>query len=65
MGDALRGRPEAELRQHAATAARIADALDHAGIGDLCIDTDGREVAQLADIVRAAAGDWPKYRPGK
>lgn len=65
MGDALRGRPEAELRQHAATAARTADALDHAGIGDLCIDTDGREVAQLADIVRAAAGDWPKYRPGK
>jgi hypothetical protein len=65
MGDALRGRPEAELRQRAATAARTADALDHTGIGDLCIDTDGREVAQLADIVRAAAGDWPKYRPGK
>ena len=64
MGDDLRGRPEAELRQHAATVTRIADALDHAGIGDLCIDTDGQEVAQLADIVRAAAGGWPNTRPG-
>jgi hypothetical protein len=50
------GRPEAELRRRAAEAALIADALDHAGIGDVCVDTDGREVAQLADLVRAAAG---------
>jgi hypothetical protein len=58
-GDELRGRPEAELRRRAAEAAQIADALDHAGIGDLCVDTDGREVAELADLVRAEAGDWP------
>jgi hypothetical protein len=58
-GDELRGRPAAELRRRAAAATRIADALDHAGIGDFCVDTDGREVAELADLVRAAAGGWP------
>ena len=63
MGDELRGLPEAELRVRATAAARIADALDHTGIGDLRIDTDGREVAELADMVRAEAGDWP-FRHG-
>ena len=64
MGDALRGRTEAQLRERAAAAARIGDALDHAGIGDLCIDTDGREVGALADIVCAEAGGWPFLRGG-
>jgi adenylylsulfate kinase-like enzyme len=59
-GDELRGRPEPELHRRATEAARIAAALDHAGIGDLCVDTDGREVAELADLVRAKAGDWPR-----
>ncbi|MFB9450037.1 hypothetical protein Dvina_33980 [Dactylosporangium vinaceum] len=59
MGDELRGRPEARLRAHADRAARIAGELDAAGVGDLCVDTDGRSVAQLADLVRAAAGGWP------
>ena len=59
MGDSLRGRTEAQLREPIAAAIRIADALDHAGIGDLCVDTDGRDVAALADIVRAEAGGWP------
>jgi hypothetical protein len=58
-GDELRGRPAAELRRRAAETAQIADALDHAGIGDLCVDTDGRQVAELADLVRAEAGSWP------
>jgi adenylylsulfate kinase-like enzyme len=59
MGDELRGRPATELRRRAAQAAQIADALDHAGIGNLWVDTDGREVADLADLVRAEAGGWP------
>jgi adenylylsulfate kinase-like enzyme len=59
MGDELRGLPDVELRGRAAEAAQIADALHHAGIGDLCVDTDGREVAELADFVRAEAGGWP------
>jgi adenylylsulfate kinase-like enzyme len=62
MGDALRGRPEAELRERAAEAVRIAGTLDHDGVGDLCVDTDGREVAEIADMVRARAGGWPEKR---
>lgn len=42
----------------AAEAAQIADALDHASIGNLWVDTDGREVAELADLVRAEAAGW-------
>jgi hypothetical protein len=55
----LRGLPEARLRQRVAETVHIAGALDHAGIGTLCVDTDGRESAELADLVRAAAGGWP------
>jgi hypothetical protein len=40
-GDEMRGRPEAELRGRIAEASRIADALDHASVGGLCVDTDG------------------------
>jgi hypothetical protein len=55
-----------ELRRRAVGAAQIADVLDHAGIGDLCVDTDGRKVAELADLVRAEAGGWPARRvPGR
>ena len=64
MGDELRGRTEAQLCERAVAAARIADALDRAGLGDLGIDTDGREVAELADIVRAEAGGWPSLPAG-
>jgi hypothetical protein len=58
-GDELRGRPAAELHRRVAETTRIADALDHAGIGDVAVDTDGREAAELADLVRAEAGGWP------
>jgi adenylylsulfate kinase-like enzyme len=54
MGDDLRGRPRAELRRRAREAAVLADALDRAGIGDVCVDTDGRDVAEVAGIVHAA-----------
>jgi adenylylsulfate kinase-like enzyme len=58
-GDDLRGRPEATLRRRAAETVRTADELDRSGIGDLCVDTDERDVAELAGLVRAEAGDWP------
>jgi len=54
MGDDLRGRPRAELRRRAREAAVLADALDRAGIGDVCVDTDGRDVGEVAGIVHAA-----------
>ncbi|MEO6086717.1 MAG: hypothetical protein ABIQ18_26745 [Umezawaea sp.] len=63
MGDELRGQSPATLRDRAAEAARIADALDRADIGGLRIDTDGRDVAELADLVRAEAGGWPNTGP--
>lgn len=59
MGDDLRGRPEAELRERLAQIVRIADGLDHAGLGDISVDTDGRAATDLADLVCAKAGGWP------
>jgi adenylylsulfate kinase-like enzyme len=58
-GDGLRGLPEARLRRWVAETARIAHALDHTGVGDICVDTDGRDVGELADLVRTEAGGWP------
>jgi adenylylsulfate kinase-like enzyme len=62
-GDALRGRSTEEIHRYAAEAARTADRLDHAGLGDIIVDTDGRDVATLADLVRATAGGWPPPAP--
>ena len=59
MGDELRGRPDAELRDRAAEAIRIANTLDQTAIGDLCVDTDGRDVATLADLIRTKTPNWP------
>jgi hypothetical protein len=50
-GDPLIGQPEAHLRLVAAEAAAQAEALERSGLGDLCIDTDGRTVAEVADLV--------------
>ncbi|GIF51537.1 adenylylsulfate kinase-like enzyme [Asanoa ferruginea] len=58
-GDELRGRPPEELHRRAAQAVEVAAALDRADIGDLRVDTDGREVADLADLVRDRLGGWP------
>jgi adenylylsulfate kinase-like enzyme len=58
-GDDLRGLPEPALRERATRAVQIAAALDRAAVGDLCVDTDGREVGDLADLVRARLGGWP------
>jgi hypothetical protein len=46
-GDPLIGQPEAHLRLVAAEA----EALERSGLGDLCIDSDGRTVAEVADLV--------------
>jgi len=50
-GDPLIGQPKAHLRLVAAEAAAEAEALERSGLGDLRIDTDGRTVAQVADLV--------------
>ena len=67
-GDELVGRPEDELRRlaereaaHAAELDRAAHAaeLDRAGLGDVCVDTDGLTVAQTARAVRERTR-WPR-----
>ena len=50
-GDPLAGQPEAHLRLVAAEAAAEAEALERAGLGDLCIDSDGRTVAGVVDLI--------------
>ena len=50
-GDPLIGQPEAHLRLVAAESAAEAEALDRSGLGDLRIDTDGRTIAEVADLV--------------
>jgi hypothetical protein len=50
-GDPLIGQPEASLRLAAERAAADAEALDHSGLGDLRIDTDGLSVGEAADLV--------------
>ena len=50
-GDPLIGQPEAQLRLVAAKAVAEAEALDRSGLGDLCVGTDGRAVAEVADLI--------------
>jgi hypothetical protein len=57
-GDPLFGQPAGRLRQIAGIAAADADALEYAAIGDVRIDTDGRTVEEVADVIAAQAG-WP------
>jgi hypothetical protein len=54
------GLPTELLEQMAGEAAVEADALDRTDFAHACIDTDGRPVPQLADLVRAAADGWPQ-----
>ncbi|GIJ60890.1 AAA family ATPase [Virgisporangium aurantiacum] len=56
MGDDLRGRPEAELRGRAADIVRTAGTLDASALGDVAVDTDARDVAEVATLVEEA---WP------
>jgi hypothetical protein len=58
-GDPLKGQSTATLNQIAADAAANADELERAGIGDLRIDTDGRTIEEVTQLVRTKAGGWP------
>jgi hypothetical protein len=55
-GDPLIGQPEAHLRLAAVQSAAEAAGLERAGLGDLRIDTDGRTVAEVADLITRR---WP------
>ncbi len=39
---------------------RDAEALDRSDFADLCIDTDGRPIPDVARLVRERAGSWPQ-----
>lgn len=58
-GDELKGQRVEALRLLAEEAVRDAQDLERAGVGDLCVDTDGRSVPEVAEAVRARAGGWP------
>lgn len=53
-GDELVGQPDAVLDRVCDAAAVWAAALARLGVGDLCVDTDGRSVAETADLVVSA-----------
>jgi hypothetical protein len=40
-------------------AIRDAEAMDREDFADLCVDTDGLSVADVAGLVRKQAGEWP------
>jgi hypothetical protein len=61
-GDELRGQSVEWLSAAADDSIREADEMDRDGIGDLCVDTDGRPIAEVARLVRAHAGGWPGLR---
>ncbi|MDT0343560.1 AAA family ATPase [Streptomyces litchfieldiae] len=58
-GDPLRGRSDEHLLGVAEGAVAQAAALDRAGVGDLRVDTDGRDAARVADEIAARTG-WPE-----
>lgn len=63
-GDELRGMPEDVLRRAAELAAREADRLHDANLGDFWVGTDGRSVQEVAGlIVREAARGQERTRP--
>ncbi len=58
-GDELRGRSLEFLRRFADRAVAKAEQLEHAGFDGQCVDTDGRSVDEVADLVSAQADGWP------
>ena len=62
-GDPLIGQPAEQLLRVAARAAADADALEHAQIGAVRIDTDTLTAEQTADVIVAKTG-WQKGPPG-
>src|SRR5215472_2272270 len=62
-GDPLRGQPAEYLRRVADQAIADDNALERAGVGTARVDTDGRSVAEAADLI-AGTTNWP-YRRGQ
>jgi predicted ABC-type ATPase len=58
-GDPLRGQPAEYLRQAADQAVADANTLERADVGAIRICTDGRTVAEVADLLAAATGWSP------
>lgn len=58
-GDDMKGLNSGALHRIAERAAGEAAALERVTAGDLCVDTDGRSVREVAGQVRALLGDWP------
>jgi hypothetical protein len=63
LGDELRGKPPARLHQVAEQAARDADHLQRAQIGDLWVDTDEHSVEDVARLIVAKTAGWPHLSP--
>ena len=61
-GDPLRGQPVAYLRRVADQAVAENSALELAAVGAVRVDTDGRSVAEAADLI-ARMINWPDRRP--
>ena len=59
-GDELVGQPVDVLHRAIESAVAAGERLDRVGIGDPRVETDGRSIAEVARIVRAEAGDWPR-----
>jgi hypothetical protein len=66
-GPVIPGPPPAASKQQlaaiAAEAIRAADELDATDFADLCIDTDNRNVTQVARHIRTRTGGWPLLTP--
>ena len=58
-GDGLLGRTPNVLAMAADRAIADNESMSRAGMGDLCVDTDGRTVEDLARAIRGLTGDWP------
>jgi broad-specificity NMP kinase len=55
-GDPLSGQPAEYLRRAADQAIADANTLEHAEVGTIRIDTDGRTIAEVADLLASATG---------
>src|SRR5262249_47124825 len=62
-GDPLRGQPAEYLRRVAHQAIADDTALERAGVGAARVDTDGRSVAEAADLIAGLTNSF--YRPSR
>jgi hypothetical protein len=57
---AVSGMTMDHLTHRAEQAVEYADELEREDVSDFTVDTQGRDVPEVARLVRAEAGDWPK-----